>query len=107
MNGAASLDALWCVRQRLLEAACGYDFRRRAWRCPSCRRPGVLTARELPDGSLSLRCEALTRVLPHGLFPSRARVYRAGCVRGSILAALGLTFLDVGPAAFRHGERVA
>jgi len=93
MNGTETIDPLARVRQRLVEAACGYDFKRRAWRCPSCRRRSSLRVRELPDGAIAFHCAARL---------SGAR----GCETPGVLESLGLSWLDVGPAQFRR-ERVA
>ena len=82
----ASGEALRRLRWNLLEAGAAYDFRARAWRCPSCRRWAALRAWPQPDGSLRLECSGLgwRRCQPH-----------------HILEAIGMTPFDVAPAAFR------
>ena len=74
------------IAQRLLYAACAYDFRRRAWRCPSCRRRSALRIVPMPDGADWLRC-------------------RSGCAPGVVLDELGATAFDVAPTHFRLGDR--
>lgn len=84
----AAHETLRRVRLQLLEAGCEFDFHLDAWRCPSCRRWAALRLQALPDGSVHLRCE-----------PTASGT--SGCSMWSILESMGLTFLDVGPAAFR------
>jgi hypothetical protein len=79
----ASGEALRRLRWQLLEAGAAYDFRARAWRCPSCRQWAALRAHEQADGSLRLECIGW-RCAPH-----------------HILMAVGMTPFDVAPAAYR------
>ena len=67
------------IRQRLVQASCGFDFRLGLWRCPSCRAALALRFQMIQDGSVRFIC-------------------RGGCELGSILSALGLTFEAVGPS---------
>ncbi len=71
------------VRFRLLTAGCTLDHVRGAWTCPSCRTTAALRVRDGIDGATVLDCARR-------------------CLRGVILSAIGLTFLDVGPSCFRH-----
>ena len=83
---ASQHTTLHPIEQRLLLAGCAYEFRRCAWRCPSCRQRGALRIIPMPDGADWLRC-------------------RSGCAAGQVLDALGATAFDVAPAHFRLGDR--
>jgi hypothetical protein len=74
------------IEQRLQLAGCAYDFRRRAWRCPVCRRPSALRIPAPPDGSKPPRCAW-------------------GCAPGRILEDIGASYFDVAPTHFRLGDR--
>jgi hypothetical protein len=81
---SASGAPLRRLRLQLLEAGAAYDFRHRAWCCPSCRRAAALRAWVLPDGSLRIVCRGW------------------GCAPCHILSAIGMTPFDVAPTAFRR-----
>ena len=70
------------IAQRLLLSGCAYNFRRRAWRCPACRRPSVLRLLSQLDGSIDLSCSS-------------------GCAPRCVLGILEASYFDVGPACFR------
>ena len=70
------------VRQRMTQAGCDFNFKRRRWDCPSCRARLVLQFQLLPDGSVRFDCERR-------------------CPLENLLGALDLTFWDVGPAMYR------
>ena len=76
------MSAISELRFRLLAAGCEFAFPSCACRCPSCGTAESLRLRPEVDGSIGLLC---------------AR----GCERGETLRAVGLLFVDVGPAAFR------
>ena len=80
----ANVEAFRRVRFALLESGSSYDVKRRAWKCPSCKCEALLRVCEVPDGSLRLECRGWH------------------CAPHHILAALGLSFFDVGPAQFRR-----
>ena len=71
------------VRFRLLTAGCTIDHVSGAWTCPVCHTAAALRVRDGIDGATVLDCARR-------------------CLRGAILSAIGLTFLDVGPSCFRH-----
>ncbi len=73
----------WKIRERLIQAGSRFDFRLRLWRCPACRTALALRLQPIENGSVRFLC-------------------RRGCELGSILSALGLTFIDIGPTAFRR-----
>jgi hypothetical protein len=74
------------IGERLLLAGCYYDFRRRAWRCPSCRHRAALRLEPQCDGGTALRCGF-------------------GCGEGAILRELALPFHAIGPAMFEESAR--
>ena len=74
------------IEQRLALAGCAFNFRHRAWCCPSCRRPSALRILAMPDGSKPPRCAW-------------------GCAPGRILEDIGASYFDVAPTHFRPGDR--